>query len=1063
MEQYDVYSSRNGLSGATVSLPRSHGKYKRDKGEFGNDDLKMIALKVPRQSSPNSDVHLAQQADTSAMSVLPRLLRTMTNGSGRENTGVANTAASGHALLTDSRGGGDDITTGGCLDNNNHPSVAPGHTLTETDSSSSSSSFISAPSSGSNSSFISFIAPGQLGSVAAMAAAAALNSPGAASSVAASRETPESAGLVTLATASTMLEKEWLVRTAFATDNTTSTTNSNSSGNNGDETSAGITQPTIDLPQTTTELVTLTVDHGADSNPGGSPPMLFRTLTSTSPHSQLNGSTPVTRAVLNVQGLAALIRETQKQRSASNTPVELPQNSILPVTSDTGVSHCSDDTRIVSPSHLGTSSTPTLLTLAPVTQSSANTTAVTGESTENPVLSAETNADSVSTQPTAFISLQPAPGSLLSSSDLQQLMASGEFMNSARQTLLGQSPDGSTRQLYLLVPSDYPVMMSRNSTNQTGSNVSPSSPLMESNTSGAPILEAISPGVEPEENGNPLPNLLSSVRSPQPVTMALPQLAGAVLAPMSSTSTALSTLIAGLDARNQAQHARYSSAQAATVPASAASTSPSSWSNTNSIVQTTDSSRIRLPINLPGLSLSDHNIISTDQSSYSSIAGNRISTLLGSVKSDPDMYTPNGHPYPSVVEDVNRFRSYPTYSQPTSTHELPGSAGRTSLAASSANNATFFQSDLSTSILLPQSTLLNTTSLLGGSASVANAGNTSNTSSNTASGVVTGTTGGNPPNTDPGISTHFLPSPSLSRVNPSFNPNGLSVSTSGPGSKVVDECRRNMAGNLLSTSTNGRNDQSSAAYLEHLNPESKDIRRRVSHNEVERRRRDRINTWISELYKLLPPDEQAKSQYQSKGIVLKRVCEYFQNVDSMLKAANAAVEQTRVENGLLRQRNRELQQENQLLSASLHLGAAAAAAHLKNRQPRAPLHSNPEDSNGAGPGDNSGGTQLKEPNETADYPATVTVFAVNPNTDYGHGSNFSQASSTGLLPNQSVPSASFATVATLNNGNSGVFTLHTGNTSAGSSNTSMVNNTLVRPLTLPSLDLVANHSDSRPE
>ncbi|KER20436.1 hypothetical protein T265_11018 [Opisthorchis viverrini] len=1026
MEQYDVYSSRNGLSGATVSLPRSHGKYKRDKGEFGNDDLKMIALKVPRQSSPNSDVHLVQQADTSAMSVLPRLLRTMTNGSGRENTGVANTAASGHALLTDGRGGGDNITTGGCIDNNNHPNVAPGHNITETDSSSSSSSFISAPSSGSNSSFISFIAPGQLGSVAAMAAAAALNSPGTASSVAASRETPESAGLVTLATASTMLEKEWLVRTAFATDSTTSTTNSSSSGNSGDGTSAAITQPTIDLPQTTTELVTLTVDHGADSNPGGSPPMLFRTLTSTSPHSQLNGSTPVTRAVLNVQGLAALIRETQKQRSASNTPVELPQNSILPVTSDTGVSHCSDDTRIVSPSHLGTSSTPTLLTLAPVTQSSANTTAVTGESTENPVLSAETNADSVSTQPTAFISLQPAPGSLLSSSDLQQLMASGEFMNSARQTLLGQSPDGSTRQLYLLVPSDYPVIMSRNSTNQTGSNVSPSSPLMETNTSGAPILEAISPGIEPEENGNPLPNLLSSVRSPQPVTMALPQLAGAVLAPMSSTSTALSTLIAGLDARNQAQHARYSSAQTATVPASSTSTSPSSWSNTNSIVQTTDSSRIRLPINLPGLSLSDHNIISTDQSSYSSLAGNRISTLLGSVKSDPDMYTPNGHPYPSVVED----------------------------------------SDLSTSILLPQSTLLNTTSLLGGSASVANAGNgnnNSNSSSNTASGVVTGTTGGNPPNADAGINTHFLPSPNLSRVNSSFNPNGLSVSTSGPGSKVVDECRRNMAGNLLSTSTNGRNDQSSAAYLEHLNPESKDIRRRVSHNEVERRRRDRINTWISELYKLLPPDEQAKSQYQSKGIVLKRVCEYFQNVDSMLKAANAAVEQTRVENGLLRQRNRELQQENQLLSASLHLGAAAAAAHLKNRQPRAPLHPNPEDSNGAGPGDNSSGTQLKEPNETADYPATVTVFAVNPNTDYGHGSNFSQASSTGLLPNQSVPSASFATVATLNNGNSGVFTLHTGNTSVGSSNTSMVNNTLVRPLTLPSLDLVANHSDSRPE
>ena len=197
------------------------------------------------------------------------------------------------------------------------------------------------------------------------------------------------------------------------------------------------------------------------------------------------------------------------------------------------------------------------------------------------------------------------------------------------QTLLGQSPDGSTRQLYLLVPSDYPVIMSRASANQSGSNLAPSSPLLDSSASTAPILEAISPGVEPEENCNPLPNLLSSVRSPQPATMALPQLAGAVLAPMSSTSTALSTLIAGLDARNQAQHARYSNTQTAT--ASAASTVPSSWSGANP-VQTTDSSRIRLPINLPGLSLSDHNVISTDQSAYSNVASTRISTLLGAVK-----------------------------------------------------------------------------------------------------------------------------------------------------------------------------------------------------------------------------------------------------------------------------------------------------------------------------------------------------------------------------------------------------------------------------------------------
>ncbi|VEL09822.1 unnamed protein product [Protopolystoma xenopodis] len=69
---------------------------------------------------------------------------------------------------------------------------------------------------------------------------------------------------------------------------------------------------------------------------------------------------------------------------------------------------------------------------------------------------------------------------------------------------------------------------------------------------------------------------------------------------------------------------------------------------------------------------------------------------------------------------------------------------------------------------------------------------------------------------------------------------------------------------------------SPGTFIDQMSPDTKDLRRRVSHNEVERRRRDRINTWIAELHKLLPPNEQAKAQYQSKGMVLKRVCEYFQ-------------------------------------------------------------------------------------------------------------------------------------------------------------------------------------------
>ncbi|KAA3675635.1 uncharacterized protein DEA37_0003291, partial [Paragonimus westermani] len=752
-------------------------------------------------------------------------------------------------------------------------------------------------------------------------------------------------------------------------------------------------------------------------------------------------------------GLAAFIRETQKQRSASTTPLELP------VTSENGlIDPCTDEIRVSSPApQMVTSSTSALLTLAHSTHSTLADGDL-GLRVMDPSLPVDgAGVDSGSVQPTAFISLQPAPGSLLSSSDLQQLVASGEFMTSAaRQTLLGQPSDGTTRQLYLLVPSDCPVIMSRASANQSAS-----SPILDSSTSAAPVLEAISPGIEPEENCTRLPSqTIPSTSSPQPVTVALPQLTGAVLAPISSTSTALSTLIAGLEVRNHPPPSQQSRCP---------STSPFRWSTPNSTAHTTDSSRFRLPIQLPGVSLSDHNILSTDQTAYPNAAVNGISTLLGAVKSDPDMYTPNGHPYPALVDDVNRFRSYPTYSQSANTHEL--GTGRTPSSGASATSAAFFQPDLSSSILVPPP---------GGS----------NGNANNSTCPITNSSSSN--SNDSAISAHLLPSPSLPRVNSTFSTGNLpassTVTVSGAPSLLpasttattllLDECRRR---NILPAGNgNGRNDQAPTTYLEHLNPESKDVRRRVSHNEVERRRRDRINTWISELYKLLPPDEQAKSQYQSKGIVLKRVCEYFQNVDSMLKAANAAVDQARVENGLLRQRNRELQQENQLLSASLHLGAAAAAAHLKNRQPRGPnsLHSSPDELNGTG--DGSAQLMMKEAVEsTPDYPASVTVLTVNTGTDYNnathHGSNLIQTNTPScLVPNpSSVSTAGYLTLAGPHSADttSNVFTIHTVApcTTTSNSTTLVVSpnanliNPMVRPLTLPSLDLVANHTDGRPE
>ncbi|XP_076643517.1 upstream stimulatory factor 1 [Halictus rubicundus] len=64
----------------------------------------------------------------------------------------------------------------------------------------------------------------------------------------------------------------------------------------------------------------------------------------------------------------------------------------------------------------------------------------------------------------------------------------------------------------------------------------------------------------------------------------------------------------------------------------------------------------------------------------------------------------------------------------------------------------------------------------------------------------------------------------------------------------------------------------------------RDERRRVTHNEVERRRRDKITNWITKLGKLLPDYEQStigegdvktNFELQSKGGILERACEYI--------------------------------------------------------------------------------------------------------------------------------------------------------------------------------------------
>ncbi|KAF0305505.1 Upstream stimulatory factor 2 [Amphibalanus amphitrite] len=100
----------------------------------------------------------------------------------------------------------------------------------------------------------------------------------------------------------------------------------------------------------------------------------------------------------------------------------------------------------------------------------------------------------------------------------------------------------------------------------------------------------------------------------------------------------------------------------------------------------------------------------------------------------------------------------------------------------------------------------------------------------------------------------------------------------------------------------------------------RDDRRRATHNEVERRRRDKINSWITKLAKLLPDNGDAAKQNQSKGAVLSQACDYVQDTRGMQQKYMDLVrdnEKLLEDIKMLKQSNEALVTANQLLKAHL--------------------------------------------------------------------------------------------------------------------------------------------------
>ncbi len=120
----------------------------------------------------------------------------------------------------------------------------------------------------------------------------------------------------------------------------------------------------------------------------------------------------------------------------------------------------------------------------------------------------------------------------------------------------------------------------------------------------------------------------------------------------------------------------------------------------------------------------------------------------------------------------------------------------------------------------------------------------------------------------------------------------------------------------------------------------KDQRRRATHNEVERRRRDNINTWIVKLGKLVPDSERAsraaasassssssENKSRSKGDILAQACEYLSELRESNARLHERLSDAEEAREHLEQQAEELRQDNAVLRDALRNHGLGVPAH----------------------------------------------------------------------------------------------------------------------------------------
>lgn len=122
-------------------------------------------------------------------------------------------------------------------------------------------------------------------------------------------------------------------------------------------------------------------------------------------------------------------------------------------------------------------------------------------------------------------------------------------------------------------------------------------------------------------------------------------------------------------------------------------------------------------------------------------------------------------------------------------------------------------------------------------------------------------------------------------------------------------------------------------FLIPLLQQQRDDRRRANHNEIERRRRDKINNWIHELNKIIPaehmnsPSSETQNKQNggqgenlSKGGILAKACEYItrlKDTSDKLTECLAEKDQILLENLQLKESINQLLTENKRLQSQL--------------------------------------------------------------------------------------------------------------------------------------------------